>query len=44
MVKLIAEGQAFEVDERLEGITEFFKDLDELEGKKKDVDLTTFKK
>lgn len=44
MVKLIAEGQGFEVDERLEGLTEFFKDLVELEGKKDDIVLSTFKK
>ena len=44
MVKLVAEGQAFEVDEKLEALTTFFKDLVELEGKKDDIVLNTFKK
>lgn len=44
MVKLIAEGEGFEVDERLEALTDYFKDLTELEGKKEDVTLATFKK
>lgn len=44
MVKLVAEGESFEVDERLEGLTDYFKDLVELEGKKEDVVLSTFKK
>lgn len=34
MVKLVAEGQAFQVDEKIEAVTNFFKDLTELEGKK----------
>lgn len=44
MVKLIVDGQGYELDERIYGITEFFRDLQEFEGKKDDVTLTTFKK
>lgn len=42
--KLVAEGQSFELDERIATLTYFFKDLHELEGKKEDVILSTFKK
>jgi hypothetical protein len=44
MVKLVAEGQGFEVDQRLLGLTEFFKDLSEFEGTQGDVVLNTYKK
>lgn len=44
MVKLVVNGEGFEVDERINGLTDFFKDLSQFEGKKEDVTLTTHKK
>lgn len=42
--RIIAEGQVFEVHEKILGLTQFFKDLIEFEGKKDDIVLSTFKK
>lgn len=44
MVKFLVEGDAIEVDERVQGLTNFFKDLSDFQGKKEDIELNTHKK
>lgn len=44
MVKVVAEGQVFEFDDKINNITNYFKDLKEFEGNKDSFELKTIKK
>jgi hypothetical protein len=45
MAKVIAEGQAFEFDDKVNNLTSYFKDLKEFEGNDKtEFELKTIKK
>lgn len=44
MVKVVAEGQSFDFDEKVDGLTTYFKDLKQFEGDKDSFELKTIKK
>jgi precorrin-3B methylase len=44
MVKVVAEGESFDFDEKVNGLTNYFKDLKEFEGDKDSFELKTIKK